>query len=149
MAQDYNIELQRYNGSDFDRLLPVPAAHASTHEEGGLDPITVTTNMLKDGNVTNAKLSNGAVSTGKLAANAVTNAITVTIPSMQANTPVVVTATGVTTTNHVIVTPSPDSFVEYVEAQVRCTAQGTDSLTFISTDATTGQLTANVLIVKK
>lgn len=67
MAQDYNIELQRYNGNDFDRLLPVPATHGSTHAHGSSDPLPAKS-------VTNTELADGAVSTGKIATSAVTAA---------------------------------------------------------------------------
>ena len=71
MAQNYEIDIKRFNGQDYDTLLPTPAAHASTHQAGGSDPITVKTGNIEDGAVTNAKIANGAVSTEKIASGAV------------------------------------------------------------------------------
>lgn len=39
MATTYNINLRRFNGSDWDTLLPNPAIHASSHATDGIDPI--------------------------------------------------------------------------------------------------------------
>lgn len=40
MAQTYEIDINRYNGTDYDTLLPTPATHAATHKANGTDPIT-------------------------------------------------------------------------------------------------------------
>ncbi len=40
MAQTYEIDINRYNGTDYDTLLPTPATHASTHKASGTDPVT-------------------------------------------------------------------------------------------------------------
>lgn len=53
MAQTYNIDIQRYNGSDWDTLLPTPKAHANTHEAGGDDEITVSTEMIAANAISN------------------------------------------------------------------------------------------------
>ncbi len=45
--------------------------HASTHNAGGADPITVTTALIADGAVTSAKIRNGAVTNEKIADGAV------------------------------------------------------------------------------
>lgn len=58
-----------------------------------------------------------------------------------------VSVTGVTASNHVIVTPAPASFVEWGECSVRCTAQGAGTLTFACEEVPTNALAANVLIV--
>ena len=70
MAQNYEIDIKRFNGQDYDTLLPTPAAHASTHQADGSDPITVKTGNIEDGAVTTAKLKDGAVSRAKLAQDA-------------------------------------------------------------------------------
>lgn len=59
-----------------------------------------------------------------------------------------VTATGVTTTNNVIVAPVPDSFSNYSKAVVRCTSQANNSLTFACDKTPSGDLSVNVMIVK-
>ena len=61
MAQTYEIDIERYNGTDYDTLLPTPAAHASTHQAGGSDPITVKTGNIEDGAVSRAKLAQDAL----------------------------------------------------------------------------------------
>lgn len=58
-----------------------------------------------------------------------------------------VTVTGVTSTAIIIVTPSPDSYVAYADAGVRCSAQGSGTLTFVCEDVPTEALTANILIL--
>ena len=60
MAQNYEIDIKRFNGQDYDTLLPTPASHASTHQAGGSDPITVKTGNIESGAVTQEKLSMSA-----------------------------------------------------------------------------------------
>lgn len=74
MAQNYEIDIKRFNGQDYDTLLPTPASHASTHQAGGSDPITVKTGNIEDGAVTATKIASGAVQTAKIADGAVTRA---------------------------------------------------------------------------
>lgn len=40
MAQKYEIDINRYNGTDYDTLLPTPATHAASHKADGTDPVT-------------------------------------------------------------------------------------------------------------
>lgn len=86
MASSYDITMRRYNGSDWDYLLPKPQAHADTHLPDGTDPIdpvdlgavtsvngvsptdgevtiTIDTDDLEDDAVTEDKIESGAVST--------------------------------------------------------------------------------------
>lgn len=74
MAQNYEIDIKRFNGQDYDTLLPTPASHASTHQAGGSDPITVKTGNIENGAVTATKIASGAVQTAKVADSAVTRA---------------------------------------------------------------------------
>ena len=67
MAQNYEIDIKRFNGQDYDTLLPTPASHASTHQAGGSDPITVKTGNIENSAVTTAKIANSAVTRAKLA----------------------------------------------------------------------------------
>ena len=46
-----------------------------------------------------------------------------------------------------IITAAPASYMAYVEAGVRCTAQGSGSLTFACEEVPTQNLTVNVLIL--
>lgn len=57
-----------------------------------------------------------------------------------------VTATWVTTTNSVVVSPDPSSFEDYTWATIYCSAQYTDSLTFTCTTDPTNDITVNVMI---
>lgn len=58
-----------------------------------------------------------------------------------------VTATGVTASNDVIITPDPASVEDYVDAGILCTAQSTNSLTFQCGDTPEAAITVNVLIL--
>lgn len=55
-----------------------------------------------------------------------------------------VTVTGVTPTGLVLISPAPASYAAYGECGARCTAQGTDSLTFTAESVPTVALTVNV-----
>lgn len=67
MAQNYEIDIKRFNGQDYDTLLPTPASHASTHQADGSDPITVKTGNIENSAVSTAKIANSAVTRAKLA----------------------------------------------------------------------------------
>lgn len=63
------------------------------------------------------------------------------------NGTITVNAPGVTASNAILVSPAPASYDEYIINNVRCTAQGTGTLTF-SNDFTPGaDLTVNIFIV--
>ena len=70
MAQNYEIDIKRFNGQDYDTLLPTPASHASTHQAGGSDPITVKTGNIENSAVTTAKVAPSAITRAKLANDA-------------------------------------------------------------------------------
>lgn len=72
MAQNYEIDIKRFNGQDYDTLLPTPASHASTHQAGGSDPIIMQTGNYADGSITAAKLAPGSVGSTELASDSVT-----------------------------------------------------------------------------
>lgn len=63
------------------------------------------------------------------------------------NNSITVTATGVTASNNVIVSPAPASQSAYTTAGVICTAQASDSLTFTCTTTPSSDLTVTVLII--
>ena len=58
-----------------------------------------------------------------------------------------VSVAGVTATANLIITPAPDSYMAYAEAGVRCTAQGSGTLTFACETVPTADVAANVLIL--
>lgn len=58
-----------------------------------------------------------------------------------------VSATGVTTSNNVVIAPAPASQDDYVAAGIKCTAQGAGTLTFSCSAVPDSGLTVNVLIV--
>lgn len=74
MAQEYGIDIQRWNGTDYDTLKPTPDAHADTHKATGSDPIVMQTGNYGNKTVTSDKLGDAAVVTSKIANNAVTRA---------------------------------------------------------------------------
>lgn len=74
--------------------------------------------------------------------------ITVTLPvgSWVSNTQTV-TATGVTASNIVVVSPTPSSMTEYSLAGIICTTQGADALTFTCDTVPSSAVDVNVLIM--
>ena len=58
-----------------------------------------------------------------------------------------VSATGVTASNTVIVSPSPDDIADYADCGVYCSAQGSGTLTFGCDTAPSGDIVVNVLIM--
>lgn len=58
-----------------------------------------------------------------------------------------VTCSGVTASNHVIITPAPASYLNYHKWKVRCTAQAADKLTFTTDGTPSANLTVQVLIL--
>lgn len=61
MAQEYGIDIQRWNGNDYDTLKPTPDSHADSHKASGSDPIVMQTGNYGDKTVTRAKLANDAL----------------------------------------------------------------------------------------
>lgn len=74
MAQTYEIDINRYNGTDYDTLLPTPATHANTHKADGIDPLVCQTGNYGDKTVTAAKLADDAVETAAIKNSNVTAA---------------------------------------------------------------------------
>ena len=58
-----------------------------------------------------------------------------------------VNVSGVTATVNLIITASPDSYMAYAKAGVRCTAQGAGTLTFACETVPAADVAANVLII--
>lgn len=137
MAQNYEIDIKRFNGQDYDTLFPTPAAHASTHQADGSDPLTLQTGNYGDGTITKAKLVSGATYTQI--------AITLTVAGWSNNSQTV-TVSGVTANNAVIISPAPSSYLSYGEFGVYCSAQATNSLTFACDSTPDVALTVNIFI---
>ena len=137
MAQNYEIDIKRFNGQDYDTLLPTPASHASTHQADGSDPLTLQTGNYGDNTITKQKLASGATYTSI--------AVTLTTANWSSNTQTVNVA-GVTASNAVIVSAAPASYLSYSEFGVYCSAQGAGTLTFTCDSAPDVNLTVNVLI---
>ena len=137
MAQTYEIDMNRYNGTDYDTLLPPPASHASTHQANGSDPITLQTGNYGDGTITKVKLASGATYTQLT--------VTLTVAGWSDNSQTV-TASGVTANNAVVVSPAPSSYRSYGEFGVYCSAQAANSLTFVCDSVPDVALAINIFI---
>ena len=137
MAQNYEIDIKRFNGQDYDTLLPTPAAHASTHQADGSDPLTLQTGNYGNKTVTKEKLASGATYTSI--------EVALTTVNWSSNTQTVNVA-GVTASNAVVVSASPASYLSYGEFGVYCSAQGAGTLTFTCDSTPDVNLTVNVLI---
>lgn len=137
MAQNYGVDIQRWNGQDYDTILPTPDAHASTHQANGSDPLILQTGNYGDNTITKQKLASGATYTSI--------AVTLATANWSNNTQTVNVA-GVTANNAVIVSAAPASYLSYSEFGVYCSAQGAGTLTFTCDSTPDVNLTVNVLI---
>ena len=70
MAQTYEIDINRFNGQDYDTLLPTPASHASTHQANGSDPLTLQAGNYGALSIPTSAYQNASVSRTKLAQDA-------------------------------------------------------------------------------
>lgn len=143
MAQDYNILMHRFNGTDYDDLYPAPAEHSSTHSSGGSD-------ALPNNSISTSMIINDAVTEEKIAPNATNTSTTVTLTTAGWGTSTkqqTVNITGMSAVKVCIVSPAPASFVAYGEAQVRATAQGSGTLTFTCEDIPSAELTVIVTML--
>jgi hypothetical protein len=74
--------------------------------------------------------------------------LTVTLASANwSNNEITVTATWVTASNTVIVSPDPSNISDYTSNWVYCSAQGTNSLTFTCDTAPSNDIDVNVVIL--
>ena len=69
MAQNYEIDIKRFNGQDYDTLLPTPAAHASTHQADGSDPLTLQTGNYGGASIPTSAYQDASVTRAKLASD--------------------------------------------------------------------------------
>lgn len=81
---------------------------------------------------------------GKASVSSITVSLVVANWSNNSQT---VTATGVTASNNVIVSPTPASIDNYVAGGIKCTAQGSGTLTFTCTTTPSTAINVNVLVV--
>lgn len=99
----------------------------------------------------NGTVYNSVDSSGNLALSSIQaqhTSLSITIATSDwSNKTCTKTASGVTSSNTVIVSPASASYEAYGEAQVRATAQGTNQLTFTCTDVPSSSLTVNVAIL--
>ena len=137
MAQNYEIDIKRFNGKDYDTLLPTPASHASTHQANGSDPLTLQTGNYGDGTITKVKLASGATYTQLT--------VTLTVAGWSDNSQTV-TVSGVTASNAVVVSPTPGSYLSYGEFGVYCSAQEANSLTFVCDSVPDVALAINIFM---
>lgn len=70
MAQNYEIDIKRFNGQDYDILLPTPASHASTHQANGSDPLTLQEGNYGNSSIPTSAYQNTSVTRAKLAQDA-------------------------------------------------------------------------------
>lgn len=140
MAQTYEIDIKRFNGQDYDTLLPTPAAHAATHQANGSDPITMQTGNYGDNTVTTAKIADGAVSQG----------VKITLPvASWANKSITVNVAYVTANNNVLVSASPESREAWNDSEVYCTGQAQGTLTFSCSSTPAEDINVNVVVLLK
>lgn len=90
------------------------------------------------------KVSDLTNDSGFVAVDTITVTLTVAGWSSDAQT---VTATGVTSSNTVIVSPSPSNMEDYTDAGIVCTAQGTNTLTFECDTTPSSAIDVNVVII--
>ena len=81
---------------------------------------------------------------GKASVSSITVSLVVANWSNNSQT---VTATGVTASNNVIVSPAPASIDNYVAGGIKCTAQGSGTLTFTCTTTPSTAISVNVVIL--
>ena len=112
---------------------------SGTHAPGTLDTYRIT---LTDGSTYDFQVYNGADGQG----SAVSVAITIAASDWSSKT-CTKSVTGVTSSNNIIVSPDPASFLEYGSAQIRATAQGSGTVTFACETVPAGSIDVNVLIL--
>lgn len=74
--------------------------------------------------------------------------ITVTLASASwSSQSITVSATGVTASNTVIVSPNPSDYSDYTDAEIYCSAQGSGTLTFTCGTTPSNDIDVNVVIL--
>ena len=70
MAQNYGVDIQRWNGQDYDTILPTPDAHADTHKADGSDPLILQEGNYGDSSIPTSAYKDSSVARTKLAQDA-------------------------------------------------------------------------------
>lgn len=76
-----------------------------------------------------------------------TQVVTLPVSGWGTDNTCTVTVSGVTENNTVMVAPAPSSFESYGSAGVRCTAQASNSLTFLCSEVPESDVEVNILIL--
>lgn len=85
--------------------------------------------------------------TPSIANNLTGTKTTATLSTTWSSNQQIVTVSGVTSSNYIIVSPAPASYDAYCEAGIYCSAQGSNSLTFKCDTVPSAALTVNVMII--
>lgn len=145
--------IAKFNGTNSITNGPALGSSTSTYlrNDGTWDtPVGTVTTATTSGSgnaVTAITASNGALTVTKgttFQTNIVKLTITLAVASWSSSSQSV-TATGVTASNTVIISPAPTSIDDYAAAGIKCTAQAANSLTF--TCATTPIVAISVNVV--
>ena len=141
-----------YQGSNGTGIGTVKAAsyngnvYNSVDTSGTLALSNIVASVSYNGTVYNSVDSSGNLALPSIQAQHTSLSITIATSDWNNGT-CTKTATGVTSSNTVIVSPASASYEAYGEAQVRATAQGANQLTFTCTDVPSSSLTVNVAIL--
>lgn len=121
---------------------------AVTHAKLGANAVEA--GNIKDGEVTNDKLADSTIAYGKTNGTIQKRRVADvgTLPSISsANGTQTVNVSGVTASNVVLISPTASSWQKWRDCGVRCTDQGSGTLTFKAESATNQQLTFNYVIL--
>ena len=137
MAQNYEIDIKRFNGQDYDTLLPTPASHASTHQADGSDPLTLQAGNYGALSIPTSAYQNTSITRAKLAQDALYSPI-VQLGSSNATATFSIASNGKTnitnngSTNFVLTVPnSTDIPIGFETALLRYSAKSV-KITFAS-----------------
>lgn len=143
-----------------DASIPERAFRSETVGGDMLKPKSVNTKHYADRSIGNDQLDDlcigernmlpGSVGESVVKTGTVSGSVTVTMPAAGwVDNVQTVAAEGVSADHKVIVSATPDSFIAYCEAQVRCIAKDDNALTFRCEDVPTADLNADVVYIKK
>ena len=126
------------------------AAHASRHAEGGADPISPASIGAAEENHTHGEYAAAGHTHTLSSLGAAPASVAVTAllyadnweRNLQA-----VSASGVTESNNIIVSPHPDYYSEYTSANIRAVSQSNGSVEFECDTVPSGNVQVNILIV--